>query len=87
MEIEESIPEDHVNHDMTERQELVETFLEKDSHKRKPAWERYILWEDERYGALEGIYRERKREKPYNSYVSLLCDISDKEPSTYEEDA
>ena len=25
-------------------------------------------------------------EKPYNNYVSLLCDIIDKEPSTYEED-
>ena len=28
-----------------------------------------------------------KRPNPYNNYVALLCDIIDKEPSTYEEDA
>ena len=39
------------------------------------------------HGALEGIHRERKRAKPYNSYVTLLCDIIDREPSTYEEAA
>ena len=26
-----------------------------------------------------------KRTNPYNKYVSMLCDIIDKEPSTYEE--
>ena len=31
------------------------------------------------------MHRERKRPKLYNSYVALLCDIIDKEPSTYEE--
>ena len=85
MEIGEAIPEDHEDHDMTEPQELVETFLEKDSHKRKPTWERELILEAKRYGAPEGIHRERKREKPYNSYVALLCDIIDREPSTYEE--
>ena len=43
MEIGEAIPEDLEDHDMIEPQELVETFLEKDSHKRKPAWERELL--------------------------------------------
>ena len=38
MEIGEVIPEDHEDHDMTGSQEMAETFLEKDSHKRKPAW-------------------------------------------------
>ena len=28
-----------------------------------------------------------KRPKPYNYYVALLCDIIDKEPSTYEDAA
>ena len=32
------------------------------------------------------MQRERKRPKPSNSYVALLCDIIDKEPSNYEED-
>ena len=35
--------------------------------------------------ALQREYIERKRAKPYNRYVSLLCDIIDKEPSTYKE--
>ena len=30
------------------------------------------------------MHRERKRPNPYNNYVALLCDIIDKEPSTYE---
>ena len=31
--------------------------------------------------------RESKRPRPYSSYVSLLCDITHKEPSNYEEAA
>ena len=71
---------------MEKPQEMVETILEDDSHKRKPSWEWELIWEAESYGALEGIHRERKREKTYNSYVTLLFDIIDVEPSTYEDD-
>ena len=39
MEIGEAIPEYPEDRDMTEPYESVETFLEKDSHKRKPSWE------------------------------------------------
>ena len=39
----------------------------------------------ERYGALEEMHIERKRTRPYSNYVSLVCDIIDKEPSNYEE--
>ena len=87
MEIGEAIPEDHEYHDMIEPQEPVKTILEKKSHKRKPTWEWEIIGEVERYGAPEGIHRERKMENPYNSYVALLCDIIDREPYTYEDDA
>ena len=31
------------------------------------------------------MHRERKRTRSYSSYVALLCDIIDKEPSNYEE--
>ena len=31
------------------------------------------------------MHRERKRTNPYKNYVSLLCDIIVKEPSTCEE--
>ena len=61
MEIGEAIPEDSEDHDMIEPQELVETFLEKDSHKTKPTWVWELIQEDERYGAPEGIHRDRKR--------------------------
>ena len=37
------------------------------------------------YSAPERLHRERKRPKPYNIYVALLCEIIGKEPSTYEE--
>ena len=38
MEIGEAIPEDHEDHDMKKPQVIVETFLEKESHKRNPTW-------------------------------------------------
>ena len=87
MEIGEAIPEDPEYRDMTEPRELVETILEKDSHKRKPTWARELIREAEMYGAPKGIHRERKREKHYNSYVALLCEIIDREPSTYADSA
>ena len=84
MEIGEAIPEDPEDRDMIKGS--IETILEEDCHKRKLTWAQEIIHEAERYGAPEGIHRERKRENPYNSYVALLCDIIDKEPSTYEDD-
>ena len=72
---------------MAKPQEPVETLHEKDSHKRKKAWTRELIQKAKRYGAPEGMHRERKRAKPYNNYVALLCDIIDKEPSNYEEAA
>ena len=50
MEIGEAIPEDHEYHDMKEPQDLVETLLKKDSHKRKQTWSRELIQEEERYG-------------------------------------
>ena len=51
MEIEESIPKNHEDHNMIEPQEKVETFLDKDSHKRKLAWARELIREAERYSS------------------------------------
>ena len=45
MEIGEAIPENHEDHGMTEPQEPVETFLEKDYHKWKPKWEWELIRE------------------------------------------
>ena len=32
------------------------------------------------------MHKERKRTRSYYIYVSLMCDIIDKEPSNYEEE-
>ena len=85
MEIGEAILEYHEDHDMAEPQELVETLLEKYSHKMKPTWALELIQEVKKYGTSEGMHRESKTPNPYNNYVALLCDIIDKEPSTYEE--
>ena len=55
------------------------------SQKRKPAWVREIIQEVEKYGALEGSTRTRKRSKPFSNYVALMCDIVDQEATSYDE--
>ena len=72
---------------MEEPQELVDPSREKKYYNRKPAWLREAILGAERYGALEEMHKERKRTRSYSSYVSLLCDIIDKETSNYEEAA
>ena len=53
--------------------------------KRKHAWVREIIQEVEKYGSPEGSTRTSKRSKPYSSYVTLMCDLVDQEPTSYEE--
>ena len=57
------------------------------SQKRKPAWVREIIQEVEKYGAPKGSIRTSKITNPFSSYVSLMCDLKDKEPTSYKEDA
>ena len=70
---------------MEEPQEPIDPPQEKNPHKRKPAWVREAIQGAERYRALEEIHRERKRTRSYSSYVAILSDFIDKEPSNYEE--
>ena len=56
------------------------------SRKKKFAWVIEII-EAERYGAPEGSTRTSKGSKPYSSYVALMCDLVDQEPTSYEEAA
>ena len=51
------------------------------SHKRNPSWDREIIQYAERYGAPEGSSRQSKKPKPFSSYVALMCDLVDKEPT------
>ena len=55
------------------------------SRKRNHAWVREIIQEAEKYGAPEGSTRVSKRSKPFSSYVALMCDRVDQEPTSYEE--
>ena len=73
--------------ELEEPQEPVDPPQEKNPHKRKPAWVRESIQGVERYGASEETPRGRKRTRSCSSYVALLCDIIDKEPSNYEEAA
>ena len=57
------------------------------SRKRKSTWVREIIQEEEKYGAPEGSTRTSKRSKPFSSYVALMCDLVDQEPTSYEEAA
>jgi hypothetical protein len=79
------VPEEHVpeNHDMTEPQRPVEMITKK----RRPSWAHEIIQDVEKYGAPDGSFRENKKPRPYSSYVALLCDIIDVEPTCYEEAA
>ena len=71
---EEPIPEDHK---MAQPQIPMEMI----SQKRRPAWDRDVIQDVEKYGALEGS----KRSRTYYSYVSLMCNLVDAKPTCFEE--
>ena len=72
---EESQEEDR---DFKEPKRPVDPPLEKNPHKRKPAWVRELIQGAERYGAPRENRRERKRTRSCSEYVALLCDFIDK---------
>ena len=55
------------------------------SLERKPAWACELIKDAERYSAPEGSLRESKRPRIYSSYMALLFDRIDAEPSSFEE--
>ena len=71
--------------EIEEPQELVDPPREKNYYMRKPTRVQEVILGAERYLAPEGMHRERKRPRQFSSYVALLCDIIDNEPSNYEE--
>ena len=75
---------DLVDHDIVEPQMPVNPPKEV-SCKRKLAWALELIQDVERYGAPEGSLRESKRPHIYLSYMTLLSDIIDVEPSSFEE--
>jgi hypothetical protein len=55
------------------------------SHKRKPAWVRELIQDGEKYGVPEGTTRQVKKPKPFSSYMALMCNLLDEEPTCFEE--
>jgi hypothetical protein len=55
------------------------------SHKKKPAWARELIQDGEKYGAPEGTMRQVKKSKPFSSYMALMCDPLEKEPTCFGE--
>ena len=55
------------------------------SHKKKPSLDREIIQYGEKYGVPEGTMRQVKRPKPFSSYMDLMCDFLEKEPTCFEE--
>jgi hypothetical protein len=66
---------------MEEPQRPVETITKK----RRLSWT-HDIFQVEKYGALDGYFKESKKPQPYSSYVAFLCDIIDVDPTCYEED-
>ena len=56
------------------------------SQKRKHAWVREII-QHAKYGAPKGSTRVSNTSKPFSSYVALMCNLVDQEPTSYEEAA
>jgi hypothetical protein len=77
-------PDDEIleEHDIIESQEPPQMTI---SHKRKPAWEREFIQDGEKYGAPKGTMRHIKKAKPFSSYMALMCDLIEKEPTCFEE--
>ena len=64
---------------MVEPQEPIETPLETISTRKIPSWACDIIQQIERYGAPEGI----KRLRLHSSYVALMCNLVDEEPTFF----
>jgi hypothetical protein len=76
-------PDDEIqeDHDMIESQEPPQMMI---SHKRTLAWVRELIQYGEKYGIVEGTMRQLKKHKPFSSYMALMCDIIEKEPTFFE---
>jgi hypothetical protein len=57
----------------------------KTSHKINLALARELIEYGENYGFLEGTMRQVKKPKSFSSYMSLMCDLIEKEPNCFKE--
>jgi hypothetical protein len=69
------------DHDIIESQEPPHMTI---SHKIKPAWARELIQDGEKYNAPEGTTRQVKKPKPLSSYMDLMFDLLEKDPTWFE---
>ena len=76
---------EHVSedHDMEKPRKPKDPPQEMISYKRRLAWACEIIQDAKKYGAPVGYFRESKRPRTYFSYMALLSDIINAEPSSY----
>jgi hypothetical protein len=53
-------------------------------HKRNPTWARDLIQDGEKYGVPKGTTRHVKRPNPFSSYIGLMCDLLEEEPTYFE---
>jgi hypothetical protein len=75
----EEIPEDH---DIMEFQEPPQMKI---LHKIKSSWAIKLIQDGEKYGVPQGTVRQVKSPKTFSSYMDLMCDLLEKEPTRFEE--
>jgi hypothetical protein len=66
------------NHDLIEVQEPPQMRI---LHKRKPTWTRELIQDGEKYGIPKGTTRQVKIPKPFSSYMTLMCNLLEEEPT------
>jgi hypothetical protein len=44
-----------------------------------------MIQDEYKYGVPEGTTRQVKRPKPFSSYMALMCDLLEEEPTCSEE--
>jgi hypothetical protein len=76
--LDDEIPEDH---DMIESQEPPQMRI---SHKRKPTCARELIQDGEKYGSPKGTMCQSKKPKAFSSYMALMCDLIENEPTCFE---
>jgi hypothetical protein len=53
-------------------------------HKRNPSWARELIQDGEKYGVPEGTMRHVKKPKTFSSYMALMCELLENEPTYLE---
>jgi hypothetical protein len=70
------------DHDIVEVKEPPQMVI---LHKRNPTWDRDLIQDGDKYDVPQGTTREVKRPKPFSSYMALMCDLLEEEPTYFEE--